>query len=161
MRRDVRTTRLDGQLKVLRRDFPLGSMQRVVVVDGDGRYAGIVLVTEAHQPQWDGTAAEGGGIEPLLRHRESVLDPPMSIKQAMQLFDRTESEALAVVDEDRRVLGLLSEAHVLRRYAEGLETARREIEYAQQYDHRVINDDPDRALAELRLIINRTLGTNE
>jgi len=44
-------------------------------------------------------------------------------------FDRFESEALAVVDsvERRQVIGLLSEAHALRRYSEASERQRREL----------------------------------
>jgi CIC family chloride channel protein len=44
-------------------------------------------------------------------------------------FDRAEAEALAVVDSfrDRHVIGLLTEAYVLRRYAAALERRRREL----------------------------------
>ena len=38
----------------------------------------------------------------------------------MRAFDRTGSDELAVVAGDRRVLGVLSETYVLRRYAEEL-----------------------------------------
>jgi CIC family chloride channel protein len=52
----------------------------------------------------------------------------MTVKQAMSLFDRTEAEALAVVDgrETRRVIGLLTEAYALRRYSEELDRHHRE-----------------------------------
>jgi chloride channel protein, CIC family len=47
----------------------------------------------------------------------------------MALFDDSESEALAVVDwrDTRKVLGLLTEAHALRRYSEELDRARRDL----------------------------------
>ena len=50
----------------------------------------------------------------------------MNVKEAVAIFDRTESEALAVVDDkaDRKVLGLLTEGYALRRYAEELDKAR-------------------------------------
>jgi CIC family chloride channel protein len=50
----------------------------------------------------------------------------MNIKQAVSVFDRTESEALAVVADmiDRKVIGLLTEGYALRRYAEELDKAR-------------------------------------
>jgi CIC family chloride channel protein len=53
----------------------------------------------------------------------------MNIKDAMRLFDQAESEALAVVDGPgtRKVIGLLTEAHALRRYAEELDRARRDL----------------------------------
>ena len=51
------------------------------------------------------------------------------MREAVAVFDRTETEALAVVDAlaTRRVIGLLSEAHALRRYTEELEVHRREL----------------------------------
>jgi CIC family chloride channel protein len=53
----------------------------------------------------------------------------MNIKHAANLFERSESEALAVLDDPlhRRVVGMLSEAHVLRRYTEELDKARRDL----------------------------------
>jgi CIC family chloride channel protein len=51
------------------------------------------------------------------------------VKEAVLAFDRAESEALAVVDSylDRRVVGILSEAYVLRRYSAALEGRRRDL----------------------------------
>jgi CIC family chloride channel protein len=128
MRRDLRTILLSQSLAELRRNFPLGATQRVVVVDTDGRYQGIIDLAEAHAPERD---AEAGTIElaDLLHHQVDFLLPQMAIKAAVGLFDRTESEALAVVDnnKDRKVLGLLTEAHALKRYAEELDKARRSL----------------------------------
>jgi CIC family chloride channel protein len=62
-----------------------------------------------------------------LREPQTVLRPELNIKEAADLFDRTQSEALAVIDDDGRPIGLLTEAHVLRRYTEELERARRDL----------------------------------
>ena len=53
----------------------------------------------------------------------------MAIKEAVLAFDRAEAEALAVVDSslDRRVIGLLTEADAVRRYAGELERRRHEL----------------------------------
>jgi CIC family chloride channel protein len=53
----------------------------------------------------------------------------MTVNEAVAVFDKVEAEALAVVQspERRRVIGLLSEAHALRRYAEELELRRKEL----------------------------------
>jgi CIC family chloride channel protein len=53
----------------------------------------------------------------------------MSIKEAISMFEQAEGDALAVVEnmETRRVIGLLTEAHALRRYSEELERRRREL----------------------------------
>jgi CIC family chloride channel protein len=128
MRRDVRTVRADANLAAFRRQFPLGSATRVVALDEAERYAGIVLLAEAHAPQLDEKAAETR-IEGLLRYRNAVLVPSMNVKEAAATFERAEADALAVVDsaEGRKVLGLLTEAHALRRYAEELDRRRREL----------------------------------
>ena len=70
-----------------------------------------------------------GTIRPLLVQRNIVLTPEMQARKAAILFDLSQSEALAVVraPDDWAVIGLLSEAFVLRRYAEELEKARREL----------------------------------
>lgn len=46
---------------------------------------------------------------------------------AVAAFERTGRPALAVVDKTGRVMGLLSERYVLRRYAEELERIRRDL----------------------------------
>jgi CIC family chloride channel protein len=53
----------------------------------------------------------------------------MTVKEAVAAFDQAEAEALAVIDslESRRVIGLLSETHTLRRYSEELELQRRNL----------------------------------
>jgi CIC family chloride channel protein len=51
----------------------------------------------------------------------------MSIKACMAMFDATESDELAVLDDQGRPMGVLSEAYATRRYAEELEKARRDL----------------------------------
>jgi CIC family chloride channel protein len=125
MRADVRTTPAEGTISDFRAAFPLGSTNQVIAVDEDGRYAGMVLVAEAH-------AADVGApdnLRALLRHADHMLLPQMTVQESVAAFDRFESEALAVVDsvERRQVIGLLSEAHALRRYSEASERQRREL----------------------------------
>ena len=64
----------------------------------------------------------------LLQAADEMLLPAMNAKEAMVVFDATETDALVVVDslETRRVIGLLSEAHLLRRYSEEVDKRRRE-----------------------------------
>lgn len=115
-------------IKAFAEEFPLGSTQWVVAVDAAGSYAGIVSVADVHLSSADrdvGTAT----IATLLRFKDHVLLPDMNIKEAADIFERAESEALAVAEtfRERHVVGLLTEAHVLRRYTEELEKARREL----------------------------------
>jgi CIC family chloride channel protein len=126
MRRDVRTVRADTTLAAFRRAFPLGSATQVVAVDETGLYAGIVLVAEAHAAPIDDKAA-ATRVADLVRYTDEVLLPQMNAKEAVALFDKAESEALAVVESRQaaRVIGLLSEKHTLKRYSEELDRQRR------------------------------------
>ncbi len=123
MRRDVRTVRSDTRLGAFRRDFALGSTQQVVAVDAAGRYAGLVAVAEAHA-----AGPEAETVAALLRFGKRALLPAMNAREAVTLFGQAEAEALAVLDgaETRRVIGLLTEAHLLRRYGEELDRRRQE-----------------------------------
>jgi chloride channel protein, CIC family len=124
MRPDVVATRYDQSIAAFREEFPLGSTHWVVGVDAAGRYVGLISVTDAHLAK---DAEES--VATLLHHQDDILLPGMNIKEAAELFERCESEALAVLDDkvDRRPVGMLSEAHVLRRYTEELEKQRREL----------------------------------
>lgn len=126
MRRDVVVAPCDMTPDAFRAAFPLGSTQRVAIVDANGSYCAMIFVAEIHA---DIAAPEP---EPQLEHffrlRGDVLLPGMNARQAVGLFDSSRSEALAVVSDriERRVIGLLSEAHTLRRYSEELEKRRQE-----------------------------------
>ena len=124
MRREMRTTRADTALTAFCRDVPLGATARVVVVDDADRYAGIVLVAEAHADD-----AKDAKLADLLHNQNDVLLPQMTIKDAVSMFEQAEADALIVVDgtESRRVIGLLTEQYALRRYSEELERRRREL----------------------------------
>ncbi|MBO1081524.1 chloride channel protein [Roseomonas sp. 573] len=124
MRRDVRTVKHDTRISSFRRDFPLGAEARVVVVDDAGRYAGIVNVPDAHTE----TADDMDTVAPLVWGGKTPLLPAMNAKEAMAVFEATESEALAVIDttDARNVLGLVTQSHLLRRYGEELEKRRTE-----------------------------------
>jgi CIC family chloride channel protein len=100
----------------------------VVVTDASERYAGMISVTEAHLSLTNGGDAKTP-VGDLISHQNDMLQPSMNIKHAAALFERSESEALAVIDDPlhRRVVGLLTEAHVLRRYTEELDKARSDL----------------------------------
>ncbi len=127
MRPDVEQAPADMRIGAFITAFPLGSAQWVVATGPSGRYAGVVFVPDAHvlHARADAEASLGS----LARLPEQFLPPDMNVKIAAQLFESTESEALAVVDNatDRRVVGMLTEAHLLRRYAEELDKARKEL----------------------------------
>ncbi len=122
MRTDPRTIAAAASLEEFRRRFPLGSTQRAIALDDEGHYAGIVPTSAVY------TDADGEGVvSELTIHKDDWLTPEMSIKELMGVFDRTGADELAVLDAEREVLGMLSEAHATRRYAEELEKNRRDL----------------------------------
>jgi len=129
MRADVRTVPETMLVAAFCEKYPLGSTERVIAVDSNNRYAGIVVVADAHH-----AFAELSGEQPvilsgLLQTRDFVLLPSMTAQTAADLFAKSGSEELAVLDslERRRVVGLLTEAHLLRRYAEELDKGWRDL----------------------------------
>jgi chloride channel protein, CIC family len=124
MRPDVATVNANMPIEEFRAKFPLGSKTQVVAVDGTGRYLGLVLVADAHAADIEVEK----GLVGLLHHRDVVLHPAMNIQEAIAVFDAAEAETLAVVETDgqHRPIGVLSEAHAMRRYAEESEQRRRE-----------------------------------
>ncbi len=124
MRQDVRPISTTATLSVFRRQYPLGSVARVIAIDEQDRYAGIVWVADAHAAELDVTR-----VGDILHHTNAVLLPAMTVKEAATLFETAEADALAVVDsrETLHVLGLLTEQYALRRYSEELERRRRDL----------------------------------
>jgi CIC family chloride channel protein len=125
MRSDIRTVPAHTTVARFRLVFPLGSTSHVVALDEDKGYAGIVLVAEAHSPELDETLA----VRDILHFPGTTLLPTMTVKEAVALFDKAEAEALAVIEtpKSREVVGLLTEAYALRRYADALEQRRQEL----------------------------------
>ncbi|KFL29722.1 chloride channel protein [Devosia limi DSM 17137] len=121
MRRDITTIEKETSLSEFRQRFPLGSTERVVAMDSSGAYEGIVLVAEAYQP-WEGEEPLET-IEPLLRHKDRFLLAGINASDAAAMFEREGSEELAVVENitSRKVIGLLTEAYLLRRYSAALD----------------------------------------
>ena len=128
MRTDVEIASFNMRISEFSQRFALGSAQWVVAIDPLGRYKGMIFVPDAHLASAD-TGDADLDLASLSRLPDQFLVAEMNVKTAAQIFEQSESEALAVVDNatDRRVIGLLTEAHLLRRYAEELDKARREL----------------------------------
>jgi CIC family chloride channel protein len=125
MRADAVTVNADTSINDFIDKFPLGSKTQVVGIDANGRYAGVVFIAEAHGLK----DTPGANVEDILRYRDATLSPDMDVKQAVAAFDSAEAESLAVVDsiDHGRVIGILTEAHTLRRYAEEFDKHRRDV----------------------------------
>ncbi len=124
MRQDVRPVSVSLPLSAFRRQYPLGSVARVIAVDERDRYAGIVWVADAHAAE-----ADVSQVGEILHHTKAVLTPQMTVREAATLFEQAEADALAVVDAPQTltILGLLTEQYALRRYSEELERRRRDL----------------------------------
>ena len=123
MRRETKATRAAMTVAEFRRQVPLGATSRTVLVDDDDRYAGIVHTPAAYAEGVDAQAPVGA----IAINIDAALGPAMDIAEVMGRFDASGADELAVLDDDRHVLGLLSETFVRRRYAEELEKAQREL----------------------------------
>ncbi len=128
MRPDVHTADVDMSIEEFRHRFPIGSAQRVILIDKDEKYAGMVLMPDIYASPVEKDDQEHG-LADFIRHRNDFLQPQMNAKQAAALFDQTESEALVVINDliERKVIGLLTESYTLRRYSEELDRRRREV----------------------------------
>jgi len=80
---------------------------------------------QAHAPE----LSSSNSIRHLLQHAGHFLIAEMTIREAIDVFDRAEAEELAVVESNGtvRVVGLLNEAYALRRYAAASDLRRREL----------------------------------
>lgn len=123
MQRGVETTPTNTPITEFRRRFPLGSTSKVVLVDATGRYSGIVETAKAFDAATD-PDAEVGSIATL---QDVALFAAQDVRSAIRTFDLSEADYIAVVDEQREVLGTLSERFVHRRYADEVEKSQREM----------------------------------
>src|SRR6185437_3536835 len=98
MRSDVRTVPETMLISAFCEKFPLGSTERVIVLDGNGRYAGIVVVADAHNAATELTGDRPALVGGLLKARDYVLLPSMTAQAAADLFVKSGAEELAVVD---------------------------------------------------------------
>ena len=119
MRTDVRTVAAATTVDDARARFPLGSLKIFAVTGERGVYLGLVLLDDLYMTIGEGT----GPVTSLLRHQDHMLLPSMSVRDALDVFEQAESDALMVVDHPstRRVVGALSESHALRSYGRELE----------------------------------------
>ena len=127
MRKDPPLVRASETIAELRERFPLGGPKYAFVLNGQGAYAGMIETVEAHSPAYDEKAASMTA-KALIRGEPYVLTAEENIHSAIQMFAKTASEVLPVLDSARpgHVAGMVSESYVLRRYSQELEKRRPE-----------------------------------
>ena len=126
MRRDPPTAPLGTTVAKFRQRFPLGGPNPVFLVDGTGRYAGIVATADAYNPDLDQKLDQP--IDELRTTSDQFLLPEQNVRTALRRFSSSESETLAVVSDAKtlHVVGFLTEGYALRRYSQELERSRAE-----------------------------------
>ena len=125
MRRDIHTIPETLPLTELRKQFPLGGVTRVFLVDQNGDYAGMLVTADAHNP--DLTEKLSSLTAGDLRQGEAhFLLPHQNVRAALERFSTAKIETLPVLASvtDRKAIGFVTEAYALRRYSEELERAR-------------------------------------
>ncbi len=101
--------------------YPAGSTRHVFAVDGEGALRGEVDIAEAAALDPVDAAVKKAGD--MAHHAMLFLMPHESVRQALQRFRDAAVETLPVVNNghERRIVGSLTEAFALRRYAQELE----------------------------------------
>jgi CIC family chloride channel protein len=123
MRRDPAVIAAELPVEELRRRFPPGSTRLVSVLNDRGGLCGVV------DPVDSGTEAgpeASKTVGDIASEPAAFLLPSDNLRTALDRFSKAAQETIPVIDNprDRRVIGYLSEAYALRRYAHELERLR-------------------------------------
>jgi CIC family chloride channel protein len=125
MRTDPKTVPGNLGLRALRIAFPMGGAKRIYVLDGEGRYAGVIDTEDLHDTAID-DALDGAVALDLAEGRSQFLLPGENIRAALSRFDALAVETLPVLNSvtQRGILGYVTEAYALKRYTQELERMR-------------------------------------
>lgn len=125
MRIDVRTVPLNLPLAELRLQVPLGSAKWLFAVDSHGKYAGMIDVVAAHDPDLL-DLTESLLAADLVSGEKTFVLPSANIRTILRAFTQARVETMPVLraTNDRQVIGSVSEAFCLKRYAQELERRR-------------------------------------
>jgi CIC family chloride channel protein len=113
MRRDPVVVDADITIAAFRIGVPLGSTSRAVL-SRDGIYAGIVSTAVVFDPTLDPSAL----LSDYAQLQDAALTPDMDLGAVLDRFEQLQTEDLAVVNGEGRILGVLTETYVQRRYIE-------------------------------------------
>ena len=123
MRRDPTTASASLSVEAFRAAVPLGSTSRVLLTGANHEYRGIVATEQAYDPDLDIDEP----VATLARLQDEAIDAKADIKTILDKFENLETDDLAVVDQQGRILGVLTEKFVNRRYIEESEKAQSQL----------------------------------
>lgn len=101
-------------IREFRAAVPLGSTGRVLLSSADGRFCGIVETAKAYDPRLDPLIP----IDSLAEKHDGWVRPDLAIADILDRFEELELDDLAVIDDQGRIIGMLTERYVSRRYIE-------------------------------------------
>jgi CIC family chloride channel protein len=117
----------DQSVRAFREAYPLGNANAVVAVGEDGRYQGLIHVSEAHALALE-NGEDGGPIATIVRLPATVLHPDDNVRRALDVFGASQADTLVVTERGTgQVLGTLGEAYAARRYAQETNLAMRGV----------------------------------
>ncbi|GGZ01425.1 chloride channel protein [Novosphingobium colocasiae] len=119
MRRDWKSVPVAATVTEFRVAVPIGSTSKAILVGEDGAYHGIVPTAAAYAPDLDPHRP----VSELATLRKTMLLPEVGIKEVLAVFKTSMADELAIVDKDGKVVGVVSENFVRRRYLEEIESA--------------------------------------
>lgn len=123
MRTEVPTLPANCTVGMARDTYPATTPRYIILRDEYRRYVGLIENALLHSRHYTDTTP----VTALIQDGDKALSPETSLSVALDSFEQTARPALAVINENERVVGLLSERYVLRRYAEELERTRKEL----------------------------------
>ena len=125
MRSDIRRVPLQQSIAQLRQEVPLGSRKYAFAIDDQGRYAGIIDIAAIHDPELNELVDLLLAADCVIGAEAHVLRRD-DIQLILDRFTRSQLEILPVLDgpATQRLIGSLSEAYCLKRYAQELDSRR-------------------------------------
>ena len=131
MRSDASLVPASTPLGKAREMYPLGSVKHLFVVDSESLYLGTLELNTLHDREFE--AADPIVIGDMAEERGRFLAADDNVRSALLRFEEWAVEALPVVNSrlHKVVVGYLTEAYALRRYAQELER-RRSAELGEQ-----------------------------
>ena len=110
-------------LNELRTKAPLGSTGRVLLMDSKGHYRGLIVTSDAYVDGLDGNMP----ALHIAKWAEVYAYPETDIAALISLFDDFGADDLAVVDRAGKLIGVVGDRYVRRRYLEAVERTQREF----------------------------------
>jgi len=130
MRREITIVPASMTVAAFRRGFAVGTVKYAIATGEAGSYSGLVDLGRiyADLPLYQ-TDQPPPTLKSFLVHTDAYVPSDLTIDRLLPVFDERETEVVAVVasEQNRSVLGIITEAYALKRYRLELEARQKEI----------------------------------